>query len=125
MQALGMIETIGFPALIAAADAAAKAADVQIVTYQGADSGIVTIYVVGDVAAVQAAVATGEMEARRVGQLRHSHVIPRPDRSVQMMIRSLLEKEKSPSEAKQPKKRPQSIMPIGSETREKRGEDEA
>jgi ethanolamine utilization protein EutM len=93
--ALGMIETVGFPALVAATDAAAKAADVRCVTYQGADAGIVTIYIVGDVASVTAAVAVGEAEARRVGQLRHSRVIPRPDRSVMQMVLQQLEKQKA------------------------------
>ncbi|WNC13684.1 BMC domain-containing protein [Brevibacillus brevis] len=92
--ALGMIETVGFPALVAATDAAAKAADVRCVTYQGADAGIVTIYVVGDVASVTAAVAAGEAEARRVGELRHSRVIPRPEQSVMQMVLQQLEKEK-------------------------------
>lgn len=98
--ALGMIETVGFPALVAATDAAAKAADVRCVTYQGADAGIVTIYIVGDVASVSAAVAVGEAEARRVGQLRHSRVIPRPDRSVMQMVLQQLEKEKTKQASK-------------------------
>lgn len=88
---LGMIETLGFPALIAAADAAAKAADVRVVTYEGADAGIVTIYIIGDVSSVQAAVAIGAAEAKRVGQLLHSHVIPRPDQSVSKMMLRMLE----------------------------------
>ncbi|OCA91760.1 BMC domain-containing protein [Pseudobacillus wudalianchiensis] len=84
--ALGMVETIGFPAMFAAADAASKAADVKIATYQGADSGIVTIYIVGDVASVQSAVAVGTEVAKRVGQFRHSHVLARPDDHVMTMI---------------------------------------
>lgn len=92
VYSLGMIETWGFPALVAAADAAAKAADVQVVTYEGADAGIVTIYVIGDVSSVQAAVEIGAAEAKRVGTLLSSHVIARPDRSVPQMIQRLLEK---------------------------------
>ncbi|CAM5790470.1 BMC domain-containing protein [Brevibacillus borstelensis] len=98
--ALGMIETVGFPALVAAADAAAKAADVHCVTYQGADAGIVTIYIVGDVASVSAAVTVGEAEARRIGQLRHSQVIPRPDQTVLQMVFQRLDKKKGPAGAK-------------------------
>ncbi|WP_449267216.1 BMC domain-containing protein [Gordoniibacillus kamchatkensis] len=49
-MALGMLETMGMPALIAAADAAAKAADVRVAAYEKADAGIVTVYVLGDVA---------------------------------------------------------------------------
>lgn len=84
--ALGMIETIGYPALVAAADAASKAADVRIVTYQGADAGLVTIYLIGDVASVQSAVAVGVEAAKRVGRLHHSHVIARPDENVKKLI---------------------------------------
>jgi microcompartment protein CcmL/EutN len=91
VYSLGMIETFGFPALVAAADAAAKAADVRVVTYEGADAGIVTIYMIGDVSSVQAAVAIGAAEAKRVGRLLHAHVIARPDQSVPQMILRLLE----------------------------------
>ncbi|WHY89487.1 BMC domain-containing protein [Neobacillus cucumis] len=105
--ALGMIETIGFPALIAAADAASKAADVRVVTYQGADSGIVTIYIIGDVASVKSAVEVGTEAAKRVGQLRHSHVIARPDdHIIQMLFPALLKKAEDktePSESKEVK----------------------
>ncbi|WP_019122967.1 BMC domain-containing protein [Brevibacillus massiliensis] len=129
-DALGMIETWGFPALVAAADAAAKAADVRIVTYQGADAGIVTIYIIGDVASVQSAVAVGEAEARRVGQLRSSHVIARPDGSVPQMIRGIVEKKEKKQAAKQAKaekapggkKEPAEHQP---EEEQKRGDDQS
>lgn len=99
VYSLGMIETLGFPALVAAADAAAKAADVQVVTYEGADAGIVTIYMIGDVSSVQAAVEIGAAEAKRVGTLLSSHVIARPDRSVPQMILRLLEKYAAAAQA--------------------------
>lgn len=91
VYSLGMIETLGFPALVAAADAAAKAADVRVVTYEGADAGIVTIYMIGDVSSVQAAVEIGAAEAKRVGTLLSSHVIARPDQSVPKMMLRMLE----------------------------------
>lgn len=84
--ALGMIETFGLPALIAAADAAAKAADVRIKTREKADAGIVIVYIEGDVSSVKAAVEAGEEAARRVGTLRGAHVIPSPDESVPGII---------------------------------------
>ncbi|MEC0231008.1 BMC domain-containing protein [Paenibacillus alba] len=86
LMSLGMIETYGLPALIAAADAAAKTADVKVTTYEKADAGIVTIYILGDVAAVKAAVDAGAAEAKRVGKLLSTHVIPRPDPSVHALI---------------------------------------
>lgn len=81
-----MVETIGFPAMVAAADEAAKAADVKVTTYQKADSGIVAIYIIGDVASVKSAVDIGREAAKRVGQFRHSHVIPRPDEQIIHML---------------------------------------
>lgn len=92
--ALGMIETIGYPALVAAADAASKAADVKVVTYQGADAGLVTVYIVGDVASVQASVSIGAEEAKRVGRLHHSHVIARPDDNTKKMIFQIMDEAK-------------------------------
>ncbi|MGZ9585207.1 BMC domain-containing protein [Paenibacillus marinisediminis] len=86
-EALGMIETWGVPALIAAADAAAKASDVQVLTYEKVDAGIVTIYVVGDVASVKAAVDAGKDAAERVGKLLSTHVIARPDGQLREWIR--------------------------------------
>ncbi len=91
-----MVETIGFPAMLAAADAAAKAADVKVTTYQKADSGIVTIYIIGDVASVKSAVEVGANTAKKVGQFRHSHVIPRPDNHViEMLFPVLADKVKA------------------------------
>ncbi|WP_369417958.1 BMC domain-containing protein [Cohnella mopanensis] len=81
-----MIETWGVPALIAAADAAAKTADVEVTAYEKADAGIVTIYLLGDVAAVQTAVDAGGEAAKKVGKLLGTHVIPRPDDSVFEMV---------------------------------------
>lgn len=92
MTALGLIETIGVPALIAAADAAAKTADVRVMTFEKADAGLITVYIVGDVASVRAAVEAGGEEARRVGKLVGTHVIPRPDLSVSAMLESIWRK---------------------------------
>ncbi|EJL29422.1 BMC domain-containing protein [Brevibacillus sp. BC25] len=103
---LGMIETLGLPALIAAADAAAKAADVKVVSYEGADAGIVTLYVIGDVSSVMAAVDAGADAARRVGRLLHSHVIPRPDENVPRMIKNLLKPEVKEEVKAEPVKAP-------------------
>lgn len=99
MTALGLIETIGVPALIAAADAAAKTADVRVMTFEKADAGLITVYIVGDVASVRAAVEAGGEEARRVGKLVGTHVIPRPDLSVSAMLESIWRKN-APAEPK-------------------------
>ncbi len=73
-----MIETIGLISAVEAADAAVKAANVQLSKYEKIDGGIVSVHVRGDIGAVQAAVDAGAQAARRVGQLVGVHVIPAP-----------------------------------------------
>jgi ethanolamine utilization protein EutM len=78
LEALGMIETKGLVALIEASDAMLKAANVTLLGWQKIGSGLVTALVVGDVAAVKAAVDAGAAAAGRVGEVIGVQVIPRP-----------------------------------------------
>ena len=78
MEALGMIETKGLVALVEASDAMLKAANVTLIGWQKIGSGMVTALVVGDVAAVKAAVDAGAAAAGRVGEVVGVQVIPRP-----------------------------------------------
>ncbi|MCH6587307.1 MAG: BMC domain-containing protein [Proteobacteria bacterium] len=66
-EALGMIETRGFSAMVEAADAMVKAAKVELVEYEKIGGGYVTVIVRGDVAAVKASCEAGEAAASRVG----------------------------------------------------------
>lgn len=77
-KAIGMIETYGLTALIQGADAALKAADVTFSGWKKVGSGLCTVFVAGDVAAVKAAVDAGAVAARAVGQVVSVHVIARP-----------------------------------------------
>ncbi len=81
-DALGMIETRGFAALVEASDAMVKAARVELVGYEKTGGGYVTAIVRGDVAAVKAATEAGARGAQRVGELVSVHVIPRPHANV-------------------------------------------
>ena len=58
-----MIETKGLVALIEASDAMLKAANVTLIGWQKIGSGLVTALVVGDVAAVKAAIDAGAAAA--------------------------------------------------------------
>jgi ethanolamine utilization protein EutM len=82
MEALGMIETKGLTALIEGSDAMLKAANVTLLGWQKIGSGLVTAMVVGDVAAVKAAVDAGAAAAGRVGEVIGVQVIPRPHEDV-------------------------------------------
>lgn len=94
-DALGLIETRGYVGLIAATDAAAKAAEVRVVARQKADGGLVTIFLHGDVASVQAAVDAGAAAARRVGELISAHVIPRPAEGINALEGPIWDNQKS------------------------------
>ena len=85
-EALGMIECRGLVAMIEAADAAVKAANVTLVGWEKIDAGLVTAIVRGEVAAVKAAVDAGAAAGRRVGEVVSTHVIPRPHSNVDEAI---------------------------------------
>ena len=77
-NAIGIIETKGYVAALAAADAMVKAANVTIVGRDEVGDGLVAVTIVGDVGAVKAATEAGAETASSVGELISVHVIPRP-----------------------------------------------
>ena len=77
-EALGMIETKGFVSLVEAADAMMKAANVEFLGWDKVGSGMVSVFVSGDVAAVKAATDAGAAAAGRIGEVISVQVIPRP-----------------------------------------------
>ena len=86
MSAIGMIETRGLIGSIEAADAMLKSANVELVNQQKIDGALVTIFIKGDVGAVQAAIEAGSQAAMRVGELVSAHVIPRVDEETYKLI---------------------------------------
>lgn len=82
MEAVGLVETRGLAALIAAADAMVKEARVTFVGYERIGGGLVTVIVRGDVAACKAAVEAGAAAAKEVGDVHSAHVIPNPHANV-------------------------------------------
>ena len=85
-EALGMIETRGFAAMVEAADAMVKAAKVELVSYEKIGGGYVTAIVRGDVAACKAAVEAGVRGAEKVGEIVSVHVIPRPHLNIDVIL---------------------------------------
>jgi ethanolamine utilization protein EutM len=82
LEALGMIETKGLVPLIEASDAMLKAANVTLIGWQKIGSGLVTAFIVGDVAAVKAAIDAGAAAAGRIGEVAGVQVIPRPTEDI-------------------------------------------
>lgn len=97
-RALGLIEVIGCPTAITAADAALKAANVNLSTITKVGSGIMTVQLVGDVAAIRSAVEAGAEAAKQVGTLRYIHVIPRYDSQLLGKLIKDPENEEKPAE---------------------------
>ena len=85
-EALGMIETRSFAAMVEASDAMVKAAKVELVGYEKTGGGYVTAIIRGDVAAVKAAVEAGQNGAARVGEIVATHIIARPHVNVDLVL---------------------------------------
>lgn len=86
MQAIGMIETLGFLTAVEAADAMLKAANVSLYHQQKTGGGLMTILIMGDVGAVRAAVDAGRESAEKIGTVYSAHVIARPHIELDAML---------------------------------------
>ncbi len=85
-EALGMIETRSFAAMVESADAMVKAAKVELVSFEETGGGYVTAIVRGDVAAVKAEVDAGVRGAEKVGEVISTHVIARPHVNIDLVL---------------------------------------
>lgn len=77
-QAVGLLETRGFPAMVGAADAMLKAGDVVLAAYETIGAGLCTAIVRGSVSNVGIALDAGMIEAERIGELHSVMLVPRP-----------------------------------------------
>ena len=91
MKALGLIETRGMVGAIVAADIALKTAQVELINREHTKGGLVCIEFEGDVAAVKASVEAAVTAIKDMGIYVGSHVIPRPDDSVEKIIKRKVE----------------------------------
>lgn len=87
-SAVGSIETKGFPAVLAAADAMVKAGRVTLVGYIRVGSARFTVNVRGDVSEVKAAVEAGIAAIENVhgGTMESWVIIPRPHENVECVL---------------------------------------
>ena len=85
-KAIGLIETKGLVAMLEAADAMLKAANVHLIGKERIGGGFMTVIVEGEVAAVKAAVDAGAAAAKRVGEVISIHVIARPHEEIEKLL---------------------------------------
>ena len=100
-RAIGLLETRGFPAMVAGADAMLKAAEVQLTAYETIGAGLCTAIVRGSVANVAMAIEVGMQEAERVGELHAVMVIPRLMEDLEHTLpvaEAMQEEEKEPQQ---------------------------
>lgn len=81
-KALGFFEIRSMVAAMEAADAMLKAADVELRKFEVVGSGVVSVIIEGEVAAVQSAVESAEMNAGHMAEIISVNVIPRPNREL-------------------------------------------
>ena len=101
MKALGLIETRGMVGASVAADIALKTAQVELINREHTKGGLVCIEFEGDVAAVKASVEAAVMAIKDMGVYVGSHVIPRPDDSVEKIIKRKLGASEQKEEVKE------------------------
>jgi microcompartment protein CcmL/EutN len=86
--AVGVIETLGFPAVLAAADAMVKAGAVTLVYYGLAESGQFIVSIRGNVAEVETAVAAGIEAGNQVhgGKVTTHYIIANPPENIESVL---------------------------------------
>lgn len=83
-EAVGVIETLGFPAVLAAADAMVKAGRVTLVYFDKAEKGNFYVAIRGTVSEVKVSMEAGLEAADNVfgGQVMTHYTVPNPPENV-------------------------------------------
>ncbi len=86
--AVGVIETLGFPAVLAAADAMVKAGAVTVVYYGLAESGRFLVAIRGRVSEVKTSMTAGIAAGEEVygGQVITHYIIPNPTENIETVL---------------------------------------
>ncbi|MEA5466061.1 BMC domain-containing protein [Leptothoe sp. PORK10 BA2] len=113
--AIGLLETKGFPAMVGAADAMTKAAEIELISHETIGGGLCTILIRGSLSNVAIAVEAGMHEAERIGELSAVMVIPRPlndlERSLPKVKQTKTEKPKKVQLPLKLEERQKELMP--------------
>lgn len=87
-NALGLIEVIGYPAALEAADTCVKSSHVKLLGYEKALDGRIVVKIMGDVGAVKAALDSAKSSASKLGTVIAAIVIARPAEGITALIHS-------------------------------------
>ncbi len=86
--AVGVIETLGFPAILAAADAMVKGGEVTIVYCDKAESGRFDVAIRGSVSEVKRAMEAGLEAATETygGEVITHYIVPNPPENIESVL---------------------------------------
>lgn len=86
--AVGVIETLGFPSILAASDAMVKGGRVALVYFDKAEKGNFYVAVRGPVSEVNRAVDAGVKAAESIygGQVMCHYIVPNPPENVEAVL---------------------------------------
>ncbi|NJK41306.1 MAG: carbon dioxide-concentrating mechanism protein CcmK [Acaryochloridaceae cyanobacterium SU_2_1] len=87
--AVGMIETYGFPAVLAAADVMVKAGRVALIGYESCASGRYVISIRGPVAEVKRAMAAGVDSVKGMpgaAKVESYYIVPNPPENIEAVL---------------------------------------
>lgn len=86
--AVGVVETMGFPAVLAAADAMVKAGRVTLVFFDKAESGRFYVAIRGNVSEVETALKVGVEAGETVygGQVITHYIVPNPPENIESVL---------------------------------------
>ena len=82
MDSYGYIEVVGLVPAIAAADAALKAANVEVAGRENTGKAMIAVIIKGEIGDVRAAIDAAEAEVERIGKVVSTNVIARPDEAL-------------------------------------------
>ncbi len=85
-ESIGTVEIRGLTGAVAAADTMLKTATVKIRDFRIVGSGLVSVIVSGDVAAVQTAVISGRSAVENFCEVVSTNVIARPHEELEKML---------------------------------------
>ena len=85
MDAYGYTEVVGLVPAVAAADAALKAANVEVVGKENTGAGMIAVIIKGEIGAVRAAIDSADDAVSRIGTVVSTNVIARPDESLKKL----------------------------------------
>ncbi|MBD0337218.1 MAG: BMC domain-containing protein [Cyanobacteria bacterium Co-bin13] len=87
-EAVGVIETLGMPTALEAADMLCKSGQVQFVRFDNLQAGLISVIIRGPVSEVTAAIQAALSTIDRVpgGKVAGHHIIPCPDGNVEAVL---------------------------------------